>query len=116
MHFLLTDFQFCKHAQKVMSSTASNYDLRCLYVGIGIATVAFACSLFASLEFLVEAGATGVWTAWVAVLYGIMMFASSFVEEEQHFWYWATSGWFAWRAIKKYWPVFYQSSIFTNQA
>jgi hypothetical protein len=24
-----------------------------------------------------------------------MMFASSFVEEEQHFWYWSASGWLA---------------------
>lgn len=29
----------------------------------------------------------------ISLLYGIMMFASSYVEEEQHFWYWATTAW-----------------------
>lgn len=28
------------------------------------------------------------------------MFASSYVEEEQHFWYWAATGWLALLAIK----------------
>lgn len=29
----------------------------------------------------------------VVSMYGTMMFASSYVEEEHHFWYWASSGW-----------------------
>lgn len=35
------------------------------------------------------------WTLPImAIAYAVMMFASSFVEEEQHFWYWVASGWF----------------------
>lgn len=30
----------------------------------------------------------------MTVAYSVMMFASSFVEEEHHFWYWAASAWF----------------------
>ena len=103
--FLLTRDQFCKYAQEVMSSTASNYNFTSLYIGIGFATIAFVCSLVAASESLAEAGATGIWTTLVAISYGVMMFASSFVEEEQHFWYWAASGWFAWTTIMKYGTV-----------
>lgn len=39
--------------------------------------------------------AAGIFYALVTILYGTMMFASSYVEEEQHFWYWTTSAWFA---------------------
>ena len=31
----------------------------------------------------------------ITLAYGGMMFASSYVEEEQHFWYWASTGWLA---------------------
>ena len=33
-------------------------------------------------------------------MYGTMMFASSYVEEEHHFWYWASSGWLALLVLK----------------
>ena len=33
-------------------------------------------------------------------MYGTMMFASSYVEEEHHFWYWASSGWLALLLLK----------------
>jgi len=36
----------------------------------------------------------------VNIGYGVMMFASSYVEEEQQFWYWACSGWFMLLVIK----------------
>lgn len=38
----------------------------------------------------------------VTLAYGVMMFASSFVEEEQHFWYWSASGWLAILLFKGY--------------
>lgn len=37
----------------------------------------------------------------VTLLNGIIMFASSFVEEEQQFWYWITSGWWVLVALKE---------------
>ena len=99
--FLLTVCQFCHQAQRIMSSTASNYNISQLFSGIAIAIVALIASLFASADYLHQAGTTGVWTILVAASYGMMMFASSFVEEEQHFWYWSASGWFAWQMIKR---------------
>lgn len=85
-----------------MSSTASNYNTLALHIGIGIATIAFCFSLIAASTYLAEDDATGIWAALMTTSYGMMMFASSYVEEEQHFWYWAASAWFTWIAIKEY--------------
>lgn len=38
----------------------------------------------------------------ITTAYGVMMFASSYVEEEQHFWYYTTTAWLAyvsWRGF-----------------
>lgn len=76
-----------------MSGTASNYDVSKLVAGQVLA---------ASALFLGSATAWGTITkslqtyyplVLVALIYGIMMFASSYVEEEQHFWYWTTTAW-----------------------
>ena len=74
-----------------MSSTASNYDILKLQLGIATAAVTACCAVGA----LAALNPTG-WSFWTSVLvlnYGGMMFASSYVEEEQYFWYWVTSGW-----------------------
>ena len=76
-----------------MSSTASNYDVSKLAIGQVVAALglffglaatgpAMAKTLRASSPFLI-----------VTLVYGIMMFASSYVEEEQHFWYWTSTAW-----------------------
>ncbi|KAI9796809.1 MAG: major facilitator super transporter protein [Piccolia ochrophora] len=84
--------RFCHEAQHLMSQTASNYDTSKLTTGIMSAVVAVAMvsvmlqSVTKSLKIW-----AGLWL--VPVTYGGMMFASSFVEEEQHFWYWSTSSW-----------------------
>ena len=83
-----------------MSSTASNYNLFRLHAGIGIALLAALAALLVSRKAVLEAKSTGLWMASTAVSYGMMMFASSYVEEEQQFWYWATSSWLAWLSLK----------------
>jgi ethanolaminephosphotransferase len=37
----------------------------------------------------------------VALSFGALMFASSYVEEEQQFWYWATSSHFAYCLVQR---------------
>jgi ethanolaminephosphotransferase len=90
----LTDAQFCREAQGVMSSTASNYDVNRLICGIALAfgslllTVAtLRSSLLRDFDFMIF--------TLMTILYSIMMFASSYVEEEHHFWYWIAAGWIA---------------------
>lgn len=93
--------QFSKHAQDVMSSTASNYDLGRLNAGIVLAALATVICLATAFTALLASRSSGLWTSSVTTLYSAMMFASSYVEEEQHFWYWASSGWIAWLFLKQ---------------
>ncbi|KAI9836682.1 MAG: hypothetical protein M1819_001318 [Sarea resinae] len=86
---------FCKRAQEIMSSTASNYDLIKLQEGILVTALAVTCAFSISIRNLVRVKEDGLIFAALLFSYGALMFASSYVEEEQHFWYWAASGWVA---------------------
>lgn len=90
---------FLYTAQDALSSTASSYDVLRMAAGIAIAGASL---LLAVLAF------PGLWPPTLAEcalvivtgLYGVMMFASSYVEEEQHFWYWTTPAWLALLAVR----------------
>ncbi|OLN81583.1 GPI ethanolamine phosphate transferase 2 [Colletotrichum chlorophyti] len=81
-------------AQNLMSSMASNYDMGRLHLGISTAGIIAGSLILAARYSLIP-------LLLIAITYGIMMFASSYVEEEQHFWYWATSAWLGFLAIKQ---------------
>lgn len=82
-------------AQSLMSSMASNYDMSRLFLGQGLAVVAvLAALLVAYVRSNQSVGAISP-LLLISVMYGVMMFASSYVEEEQHFWYWSTTLWLA---------------------
>lgn len=80
-------------AQETMSSTASNYNLPRLFIGTGIAFLICVLSFFTLPSFRPVTPA-GIYFGLSLALYAVLMFASSYVEEEHNFWYWATSGWF----------------------
>jgi ethanolaminephosphotransferase len=82
-----------REAQETMSGTASNYDIPRLTLGTVLAFVVCILSYF-SLPALRPITFAGIYTTFIFVLYAVLMFASSYVEEEHNFWYWATSGWF----------------------
>ena len=75
-----------------MSSMASNYDMSKLVWGTSAAAVALLLAV-ASSAMSVSGALDVVPFSLITLLYGIMMFASSYVEEEQHFWYWSASAW-----------------------
>jgi ethanolaminephosphotransferase len=85
--------QFLHKSQKVMSSTASNYKISRLYLGSLAVGIAALISLGAVYESLRTSGCSGVFLMAAVVGNGSMMFASSYVEEEQQFWYWIITGW-----------------------
>lgn len=85
-----------------MSSTASNYDMFKLTAGQVLASIAAVLALGAAIPTLPQSFVSAMPFLMITVAYGIMMFASSYVEEEQHFWYWATSGWLALLSFKGY--------------
>jgi ethanolaminephosphotransferase len=79
----------------MMSGAASNYDIPRMAAGISLAAIAFASSVLESLRRFSSKNVDVLVFLAFNVLYGVMMFASSYVEEEQHFWYWAAAGWLA---------------------
>jgi ethanolaminephosphotransferase len=86
-------FKFMREAQETMSGAASNYDVARLFVGTAIAFFVCVLSYF-MLPKLRPISSAGMYFAFTLGLYAVLMFASSYVEEEHNFWYWATSGWF----------------------
>ncbi|KAI1365234.1 alkaline-phosphatase-like protein [Xylaria arbuscula] len=85
--------KWLSNAQTLMSGMASNYDMDKLILGeiITVAAV-FGATIATAMSSTSPIRDFGP-LALVTVLYGIMMFASSYVEEEQHFWYWTTTAW-----------------------
>ncbi|KAL1304381.1 hypothetical protein AAFC00_003382 [Neodothiora populina] len=87
----LTDF--LKTAQDTLSATASSYNVTNLVGGTIVAIIATVIAISSRKNSgRPSAGILGFTS--VILLYGAMMFASSYVEEEQHFWYWMSSAWF----------------------
>jgi ethanolaminephosphotransferase len=85
-----------------MSSTASNYDMFKLTAGQVVASAAAIFALGAAIPPLTQSFVSCIPFLMITIAYGIMMFASSYVEEEQHFWYWTTSGWLCLLSFKGY--------------
>lgn len=92
--------KWLRRAQDLMSSMASNYDMPRLFLGQGVALVAAIVSGIAVVRFSSPQQGPLTPLVLITLLYGIMMFASSYVEEEQHFWYWSSSVWIAFLGIR----------------
>lgn len=84
-----------RNAQDLMSSMASNYDIPKLVFGEALALAAGVCSLLTVTWLGTNTVGNILPLALITLSYGGMMFASSYVEEEQHFWYWASTFWIA---------------------
>ena len=74
-----------------MSRAASNYSMPSLLIATALALVGTLVSFFISWPTLKNDKTSSALFGLVATLYCLMMFASSYVEEEHNFWYWMTS-------------------------
>jgi ethanolaminephosphotransferase len=92
--------QFLRIAQEVMSRTASNYDVSRLVLGLLITGIAGLLVFPATYKECSRHRSSGLFLMLMVIIYGVMMFASSYVEEEQQFWYWICSGWIFFLHIK----------------
>ncbi|KAI1799940.1 alkaline phosphatase-like protein [Daldinia bambusicola] len=92
--------EWLSRAQTLMSGMASNYDMSMLIYGEVAALVASVAAVYALIASSPTAASKLAPLMLITVMYGIMMFASSYVEEEQHFWYWSTSAWLFYLAIR----------------
>ncbi|EGZ72112.1 hypothetical protein NEUTE2DRAFT_90037 [Neurospora tetrasperma FGSC 2509] len=95
----LTIFQWLRKAQELMSGMASNYDMSRLILGQVTALLAVIFSLSATIK-TVSPTRSLTPLLVISIAYSVMMFASSYVEEEQHFWYLATSTWFGYLTLR----------------
>ncbi|KAF9892200.1 major facilitator super transporter protein [Aspergillus nanangensis] len=88
-HLLL----FLGRAQELMSNAASNYNVMRLYLGICISIIAVWLSSPATYSLSSKTRYAGTFLLFNILGYSGIMFASSYVEEEQQFWYWMVTGW-----------------------
>jgi ethanolaminephosphotransferase len=86
----LTDFLLS--AQDSLSGTASSYNIPLMALGMALTLVILLLSLLSLPSLLPITSASSFFTL-TTLLYGLLMFASSYVEEEQQFWYWLTPAW-----------------------
>ena len=97
-----------------MSSTASNYDMSKLVTGQLLAASALILGSIAAWRTRALSFRAGYPLLLLSLLYGIMMFASSYVEEEQHFWYWTTSAWLGMMWLKRHVLLLFKGLRLTN--
>jgi ethanolaminephosphotransferase len=91
--------RFLYKTQDALSNTASSYDVPRMVAGVVIASASLVLAVLAFPTFWPPSLAGGA-LALTTLLYGVMMFATSYVEEEQHFWYWITPAWLTFLAIR----------------
>jgi len=68
-----------------------------MFLGTFLAGSSVAMSVYSLLKVLNVR--ISFWCIVIIAGYGVMMFASSYVEEEHHFWYWTCSSWVVYLAL-----------------
>ena len=86
---------FLYEAQRLLSGTASNYDLASMQIGIALSALAFFLCLPYFTSGILQAGFDGLVLGFIMLSHSITMFATSYVEEEHQFWYWSLAGYLA---------------------
>lgn len=93
-----TIYIFLDQVQSILAKASSNYNTTDLFIGIIILLIA---SIIASVHALTLKLRRSVrfLLIFISSLYVLLMFGSSLVEEEHHFWYWMATGTVVWLYI-----------------
>jgi ethanolaminephosphotransferase len=84
-----------------MSGTASNYDVPRMIIGVTLSALSFITLCFDIYRSPRLFNVDSLIFITAVMCYAVMMFASSYVEEEQHFWYWISAGWIAYLHVQR---------------
>ena len=93
--------RFLKNAQRLLSGTASNYNLIKMFSGMSFAVAAVILAFISIPAGTFDTWISGSAFALMVSCHSMTMFASSYVEEEHQFWYWALGGWLMYLLVKE---------------
>ncbi|EPQ64676.1 Bgt-65 [Blumeria graminis f. sp. tritici] len=94
--------EWLKQAQELLSASSSNYNVLKLGVGLAVIILAMGISIAVAILLIGEGLRAYFFLFIITLLHGTMMFASSYVEEEQNFWHWITNAWLLLLWMKRY--------------
>lgn len=95
---IISVYDFLKQAQSVLSRASSNYNTTHLFIGVVITSLAAIISTYSAISLKLRYSLRFL-MVFIFFLYGLLMFGSSLVEEEHHFWYWMGTGTVVWLYI-----------------
>ncbi|KAI1006760.1 GPI ethanolamine phosphate transferase 2 [Podosphaera aphanis] len=92
--------KWLRQVQSLMSKTSSNYNIYRLSTGLFLAIIS-SCLSFTTANLVIKEIKISTPLLLVSFFYAVMMFSSSYVEEEQNFWHWTTIAWFGFLWIRR---------------
>ncbi|KAF2719617.1 alkaline phosphatase-like protein [Polychaeton citri CBS 116435] len=92
--------EFLYTAQDTMSGTASSYNISRMVAGIALTALTLTSAIL-SFPQVFPLRTPELLFQTASILYGVMMFASSYVEEEQRYWYWAAPAWLLYLTLSR---------------
>jgi ethanolamine phosphate transferase 2 subunit G len=91
-------YEFLEQIQSTLAKASSNYNTNDLIFGTVILLMASIMSSFIALSLKLRRSVRFL-LVFISSLYVLLMFGSSLVEEEHHFWYWMATGTVVWLYI-----------------